>query len=62
MGIGFAFQALFMINERDKRLAQEPLPEEEYDTNLDESYDPFPEIRSQRPEDEGDTWRKEERQ
>jgi hypothetical protein len=52
MGIGFAFQALYMINERDKRLAQEPLPEEEFDDELDNSYDPFPEIRSQYREDD----------
>jgi len=60
MGIGFAFQALYMINERDKRLAQEPLPDEELDAELNHSYDPFPEIRSQSVE-EDDRWEGEER-
>jgi hypothetical protein len=58
MGLGFAFQALFMIAERDKQLARERLPEDDYAEELDPHFhrgrDPF--------EDDDEAWKQSNRE
>lgn len=48
MGIGFAFQALYLIADRDKRLAREQMREDIYE-NEEDTLPPLPSEQEWRP-------------